>query len=113
LDRIATAREVLIETRDGEKTRRTIIWVVVDNGDVFVRSVRGPAGRWYRRALTDPEVALVVAGDRYRFTASPATDEDSVSRTSEGFKLKYGKGRSVDAMVVPEVLDTTLRLIPD
>jgi hypothetical protein len=110
LDQIASAREVLIETGDGEKT--TIIWVVVDDGAVFVRSFRGEAGRWYRQALANPEVALIVGDDRYHFTASPATDADSVRRTSDGIRLKYGKGRSVDAMVLPEVLDTTLLLIP-
>jgi len=112
LDQIASAREVLIETRNGEKIRQTIIWVVVGDGSVFVRSVRGQAGRWYQQALANPEVALIIGDDRYRFTASPAADADSVSRTSDGFRLKYGKGRSVDAMVLPEVLDTTLRLIP-
>ena len=112
LDQIASAGEVLIETRGGEKTRQTIIWVVVDDGGVFVRSVRGQAGRWYRQALANPEVALIVGDNRYPFTASPAADADSVRRTSDGIRLKYGKGRSVDAMVLPAVLDTTLRLIP-
>jgi hypothetical protein len=112
LDQIASAREVLIETRDGEKTRQTTIWVVVDDGGVFVRSVRGEAGRWYRQAMANPEVALIVGDDRHPFNASPAADADSVRRTSDGIRLKYGKGRSVDAMVLPEVLDTTLRLIP-
>jgi hypothetical protein len=112
LDQIASAREVLIETRGGEKTRQTIIWVVVDDGDIFVRSVRGHAGRWYRQAMTNSEVILILGADRYPFTASPAADEESVRRTSDGIRRKYGKGRSVDAMVLPEVLDTTLRLIP-
>ncbi|HEY6058238.1 MAG TPA: DUF2255 family protein, partial [Candidatus Limnocylindrales bacterium] len=43
--------EVRIETRGADGTvHRTIIWVVVHGGDVFVRSVRGPSGRWYREA---------------------------------------------------------------
>ncbi|MEX1133658.1 MAG: DUF2255 family protein [Acidimicrobiia bacterium] len=113
LDQIASTKEVLIETRDGDQAQETIIWVVVDDGDVFIRSFRGQAGRWYRQAIAKPDVDLIVGEDRYRFHASPATDRDSVERTSAGFRLKYGKGRSVDAMVLPGVLDTTLRLIPD
>src|SRR5918994_7543192 len=38
------AQEVDIETRqeEGSPTHRTIVWVVVMNGEVLVRSVRGP-----------------------------------------------------------------------
>ena len=48
--------EVYIETRrDADSPEhRTIIWVVVVGGEVFVRSVRGPKGRWYQRDLRQP-----------------------------------------------------------
>jgi hypothetical protein len=42
----------------------------------------------------------------------PATDPESIRRTSDGFVRKYKPGRSLDSMVRPEVLDTTLRLDP-
>ena len=112
LDQISSTHMVEIETRRGEKSRRTIIWVVVDDGEVFVRSVRGDAGRWYQRAVADPEVALVVGGDRYAFTAEPASDPESVDRTSNALRAKYRPGRSLDNMLLPEVLHTTLRLDP-
>ena len=53
-------REVRIETRrDGDSPEhRTIIWVVVVEGEVFVRSVRGAKGRWYREISSNPEGAL-------------------------------------------------------
>ena len=49
--------EVYIETRrDADSPEhRTIIWVVVVEGEVFVRSVRGPKGRWYRRSPPTPK----------------------------------------------------------
>jgi hypothetical protein len=112
LDQIGVAREVLVETRRGQRTYRTIIWVVVDAGEVFVRSVRGESGRWYQRALADPEVALLVDGKRFGFLARTANDPDSIRRTSEALRLKYAPGCSYDSMVRPEVLDTTLRLDP-
>lgn len=58
------AEEAEITTR-GTTIHRTIIWPVVDDrGRVFVRSVRGPRGRWYRDALADPAVSLAVGEAR-------------------------------------------------
>jgi hypothetical protein len=112
LEQIGAAGEVLVETRRGQRTYRTVIWVVVDDGEVFVRSVRGESGRWYQRALADPGVALLVGGTRFGFQAHPANDPDSIRRVSEALRLKYAPGRSYDSMVRPEVLGTTLRLDP-
>lgn len=108
---IDKSREVEIETRAGDRRYRTVIWVVVDEGEVFVRSVRGTAGKWYQRALANPEVALRVGHTTIASRAVPATDPVSIERTSEALRRKY-RGRSRDAMLVPEVLDTTVRLDP-
>lgn len=112
LELIAAAREVVIETRSGDRVFRTVIWVAVDDEDVYVRSVRGGAGRWYQRALAEPDVTLRVGDNRFRFTALSATDAESVERASEGLRHKYPKGRSLDSMLRIEVLDTTLLLEP-
>lgn len=104
--------EVHIETKRGDRTHRTVIWVIVDDGEVFVRSVRGPSGKWYQRALADPDVALDVAGRRIPARAVPADDEESVERTSAALRRKYRPGGSLNSMLRHEVLDTTLRLDP-
>jgi hypothetical protein len=111
LEIFAQAREVLIETKRGDRVYRTVIWVVVDEGEVFVRSVRGEVGRWYQRALADPSVALAVGDDRLDFAAVPASDPTSIERTSEALRRKY-RGRSLEMMLMPETLGTTLRLDP-
>jgi hypothetical protein len=108
---IAQAREVLIETKRGDRIYRTVIWVVVDEGEVFVRSVRGDVGRWYRRATVEPGVALRVGDDRFDFEAMPADDPESIERVSEALRQKY-RGRSLEMMLMPETLETTLRLDP-
>lgn len=106
------AKRVVIETRSGDRTVGTIIWVVVDDGDVFVRSVRGESGKWYQRALAQSEVTLRVGDDRIRFTVVPAGDVESVERVSAALRRKYPAGGSVDSMLQPEVLGTTLLLEP-
>lgn len=111
LEIISQAREVVIETRRGDRSFDTIIWVVVDDGDVFVRSVLGEEGRWYQRALADPNVALDFGDDRVNFVAVPANDPTSIERTSDALSRKY-RGRSLENMLLPKTLGTTLRLDP-
>lgn len=107
------AEEVRIETRAADgAVHRTIIWVVVDGGDVFVRSVRGERGRWYREAIADPDVAIHVDGRRMAARAVPAADPHTVARTSAALDRKYGRDPAIRTMVRPDVLDTTIRLEP-
>jgi hypothetical protein len=87
------------------------IWIVVDGGDVFIRAVRGPRSRWYRELVAGPG-AVVVNRKRIPVRAIAAADGVSVKRASDGYRKKYRKGGSLDSMLVPSVLPTTLRLEP-
>ncbi|MGH2473759.1 MAG: nitroreductase/quinone reductase family protein [Candidatus Limnocylindrales bacterium] len=113
LDRIDRTEEVEIETvaSDGA-VHRTVIWAIVDDGSVYVRSYRGPDARWYREALANPAVALHVDGRRLPATAIPATDPASIERTSQGLVRKYHDDPATPRMIRPEVLELTLRLEP-
>jgi hypothetical protein len=107
------AQEIDIETQaPGEAIRRTTIWVVVDGGEAFIRTYKGPGSHWYRDAMANPAVAIHVDGRRLAATAIPATDPDSIERTSSGFVKKYPDDPSTGAMLAPDVLETTLRLEP-
>lgn len=107
------AQEVEIETQaPGKEPRRTVVWVVVDGPDVFVRTFRGPGSRWYRDVEANPAVAIHVEGKRFPASAIAATDPDSIERTSAGFLRKYAGDPAAKAMVKPDVLETTLRLEP-
>jgi hypothetical protein len=111
---IDSTREVDIETirRDGT-TKRTRIWAVVVDDDVFVRSWLGERGHWYRQARRAPDdVALSVGGRAIPVRAVHAPDETSLARCSAGLEKKYGRSRSLPFMLVPEILDMTLRLEP-
>ena len=110
---MAAAKEVDIETRSkAGKAHRTIIWIVERDGAIYVRSYRGPSGRWYREAVADPEVAVHVHGRRVAARAVPATDPTSVEACSEGLRAKYRRSQSLQAMLVDDVLPTTLKLEP-
>ena len=113
---LAERREVRITTtRPDGIERRTIIWVVVDGEDVFVRSVRGDRGHWFHAALDRPDgVALKVDGDREEIPVRPvpATDYESIARCSAALEAKYGRSRSLQSMLEPKTLGTTIRLVP-
>jgi hypothetical protein len=106
--------ETPIETYRPDGTpRRTIIWVLVDGDDVFVRSWKGDRGYWFQSA-TEPhaKVALIVDGRRVPVTVVPATDPESVERCSRQLERKYPHSESLPDMLREEVLGTTLRLEP-
>lgn len=111
---LAREREVdIVATRpDGSKLSVTI-WVVVADGEVFVRSWRGDRGHWYQAALDRPhEVELKADGRRIPVTAVPADDAQSVARCSSALEAKYAGDPATAGMVRDEVLGTTLRLEP-
>lgn len=107
------AKEVEVETRSAAGVvHRTIVWVVVHAGEVYLRSYLGPEGRWYREALADPSVALHVDGRRLPAVAIHTPDPASVEACSAGLRAKYRPSASRTGMLVDAVLPTTLRLVP-
>lgn len=111
-----SVRELEIETAalDRVGTHRTVIWIVVDGDEVFIRSVRGTAGRWYREIRQDARATLHVSWRAIDVTGVPAADAGSIRRTSEALRVKYGRRSraSTAAMLLPHTLETTLRLVP-
>jgi hypothetical protein len=111
---LADTEEIELETaRPGGPPHRTIIWVVADGDDVFIRSVNGAGARWYREAVANPSVTVHVDGRTLPARVEPATDPDSIRRTSEQLARKYANdGASMRSMLKPDIFDTTLRVIP-
>ena len=116
LQLLEETKELQIEARRDEyaPVHRRTIWVVTVDGDVFVRSVRGEKGRWYREVSANPSAALHVGDRRIPVRAVPVTEEQAVGAVSEAYRSKYGRTApsSTEAMLRPETLPTTLRLEP-
>jgi hypothetical protein len=96
----------------GGPAHRTIIWVVVDEGDVFVRSAYGPDARWYREATTNPEVTLWVEDRSFKARVTHVTDAGEIGRMSAALERKYAGDPSMPGMIRAELLPLTLRLDP-
>jgi hypothetical protein len=104
-------REVAIRT-DRHPASAVTIWIVVADGEVFVRSVRGAKGRWYRDLAGGGSATLEFDGRQLAVAAIPATDAGSIERASVAFLAKYRSSPYADSIVRSEVLPTTLRLEP-
>jgi hypothetical protein len=102
-------REAAIRTEKHPKSA-VIIWVVVADDEVFVRSWRGSQGRWYRDLAAGGPGTLEFAGCRLAVRAIPASDPASVARASREYLRKYQRSSHAQEMVRSEVLPTTLRL---
>src|SRR5438034_2106004 len=81
-------QEVAIRTEKHPKSA-VVIWVVVADDEVFVRSVRGTKGRWYRDLAAGGPATLEFAGRRLAVQAVPASDTTAVARASREYLKKY------------------------
>ena len=84
LRKLHGCKEVAIRTTKHPGSAVTI-WVVVSCTDVFVRSVRGAKGRWYRDLANGGPATLEFNGEQLAVQAVPATDASSIERASKEF----------------------------
>jgi hypothetical protein len=116
LARLLREAEVRIEpaAQDRGRPAKPIIWVVTDDGGVFVRSYLGARGKWYQRLRQDPGATLHIGRKSLSVRARPVTGAALNRRVDEAYRRKYGKRSpdSTEAMLKPNVRRTTLRLVP-
>ena len=111
LDTLRDVLEVAIHTSAGPR-RGTVIWVVVAGDAVFVRSVRGPAAKWYTAALAERRATLALDDRRWSVDVTPVADPQVIGAVSQAYLAKYATSPYAEPMVRGEILSTTLRLDP-
>jgi hypothetical protein len=109
LRELRDVQEIAIRT-EKHPNSAVVIWVVVADDEVFVRSVNGARGRWYRDLAAGGPATLEFAGRRLAVQAIPATDPAAIARASREYLGKYQPSPYAQAMVKSEILSTTLRL---
>ena len=113
LSLLADTEEIEIETsRPDGASRRTIIWIMVDGEDAFIRSVNGAGARWYREATSDPSVTIHAGARSLEARVIAAPDPESVARVNDALERKYTGITGLPEMLVPDIFDTTLRVEP-
>lgn len=102
----------VITSRPDATRRRTVVWPVVQDGVAYLRSYKGRHGKWYKEALASPEGALAVGGRDVPIRFVPASDPASIAACSAALARKYVDDSSLPAMLIEDVLTTTLRIEP-
>src|SRR5262249_42602064 len=82
--------DMVTPRRDGSPSRRPI-WVVVVDGDAYVRSYRGDGGAWYRRARADGQATIGVDNRAIEVGVEPVSDDETNRRVSDAFRAKYSR----------------------
>jgi hypothetical protein len=112
---IGDAEELAVAARrpGGSLRPFVTIWVVHSGGDLYVRSIKGRSGTWFRRALAAGE-GRIRAGGVERDVAFKEADSEVQAPVTAAYHEKYDRhGPSIVGTVVsPDAATTTLRLVP-
>jgi hypothetical protein len=115
LDAIGDADELQIAPlrRDGSARKPVTIWVVRVGDDLYVRSVKGRDGAWFRAAEASREGHIRAGGIDRDVTFEAETDPGINDQIDAAYRTKYRRSASfVPPMLTPDARATTLRLVP-
>ena len=115
LARIGRAEEVEIAVRrpDGRPRKRVTIWAVPHGDALYVRSVKGRDGAWFR-AAQETHQGRIWAGGVERDVAFEDADHDLDDEIDAAYRDKYRRyaGRILDSVLTPEARSTTTKVLP-
>jgi hypothetical protein len=110
---LAKAREIdVVVPAPGRPVVRAPIWIIAVDGNLYVRSWKGYAGRWYRRARRHGTGSIVAAGGEHAVRFEPAGGSDLDAAIDRAYLRKYRYSPYARAMTRPPAAGTTLRLEP-
>jgi hypothetical protein len=114
LNRIGAAEELQIQPRRRDDTLQNprTIWVVRHGDDLYVRSVNGRTGAWFRGAQVRHE-GHIRAGGVDKDVVFVETD-DGNGEIDAAYRTKYRRyaGPIVDSIISPQARAATLKLVP-
>ena len=114
LTAIGDANEIDITTLRGDGTPRpaVTIWVVRVGDDLYVRSVRGRSGGWFRHAVQSLQGRIRAVGAE-RDVVFEEPDSSVHPAIDDAYRTKYRNSpSSVAAMITPDATAATFRLLP-
>ncbi|WP_181787045.1 DUF2255 family protein [Streptomyces phytophilus] len=117
LERIGTAEELNLQSLRGDGSLRdpVTMWVVRDGDDVYVRSVKGAQGPWFRGTRARLAGHVRAGGvDKDVAFVDVAEGGDLTPRVDAAYREKYGRYPAdiFGSVVTPQAQAATLRLVP-
>jgi hypothetical protein len=115
LDRLGKAEEVQIASvrPDGTLRKPVTIWAIRHGDDLYVRSVRGRNGHWFRGAQEKHEGRIRAGGVQQDVTfIDPGHDIDD--EVDAAYRAKYRRyaGSILNSVLTPEARSSTMKLVP-
>jgi len=115
LDKIGAAEELEVATlrRDGTRRNPVTIWVVRHGDDLYVRSVKGRAGAWFRGTQARHEGHIQAGGvDKDVTFVDAGSDIDD--QLDAAYRTKYRRYAAsiVNHIVSPQARSATIKLMP-
>jgi hypothetical protein len=118
LSKIETAEELKIESVRGDGTLRkpVTIWVVRDGDHLYVRSINGRNGGWFRGTQTRHEGRIRAGGiakDVSFVSISPS--DEAAEKIDAAYRAKYRRypASIVNTVLSAEARAATLELVPN
>ena len=115
LDKFGKAEEVQIASvgRDGKLRKPVTVWAVRHGDDLYVRSVRGRDGHWFRGTQERHEGRIRAGGLQQDITFVEA-DHNIDDEMDAAYRGKYRRyaGRILESVPTPEARSSTLKLMP-
>src|SRR5437660_9135546 len=115
LPKVARAEELEIASVRGDGTLRkpVTIWVVRDGDSLYVRSVKGPTGAWFRGTQERHEGRIRGGGADQDITFVDA-DHDIGDKVDAAYRAKYRRyaGSILNSVLTPQARSTTIQLVP-
>jgi hypothetical protein len=116
LNKIGGAEELEIASRrrDGTLRNPVTIWVVRVGDNLYVRSVKGRTGAWFRGTQARHEGRISAGGVKKDVTFVEETDPDLNGQIDAGYRNKYRRYAAsiIGSVVSPEARAATIKLVP-
>jgi hypothetical protein len=116
LDRIERAEELDLtsQRRDGSLRDPVTMWVVRDGDELYVRSMYGRAGAWFRGTQTRRQGRIHSGGVEKDVSFVIGVDPALHDRIDTAYRRKYRRygDRIVGGVVNPASRDSTIKLVP-
>jgi len=108
LDKIGKAEEVQIASvrRDGTLRKPATVWVARHGDDLYLRSVRGRDGHWFRGTQERHE-GRIRAGAVQQDVTFVDADHDIDDEVDAAYT-----GSILNSVLTPEARSTTIKLVP-
>jgi hypothetical protein len=117
LSKIETAEELRIASmrRDGTLRKPVTIWVVRHGDRLYVRSVNGPNGAWFRGTQTRQRGHIRSGGVAKDVSFVSVDAAAGGKKIDAAYRAKYRHypASMVDSVLTPEARAATLELVPN